>query len=124
MDRKFRKYARIGVWYYIIFDPQQLIQKKDPLQVYQLSIGRYVPKDDYCLEQIGLEVTLWDGAFEGFSKQWLRWCDADGKLILTGEEGSIQEHQRAEQEYQRAEQAEARAERLAALLRESGVEYE
>jgi hypothetical protein len=102
------------VWYYIIFDPQQLIQE-DVLRIYQMSLGRYIPKDDRYLEEVGLGVTLWDGIFEGMQAQWLRWCDLEGNLIPTGEEGRNQERQRAEQERQRAE-------RLAAQLRAMGVE--
>lgn len=115
-DKKFRKYARIGVWYYIIFDPQRLLQE-DMLRVYQLSIGRYVLKHDQHLDQIGLGLTLWDGVFEGLHEHWLRWCDEKGRLISTGEEARIQERQRAEQERQRAE-------RLAAQLRALGIEPE
>jgi Uma2 family endonuclease len=141
-EKKFRRYARIGVWYYLIFDPQQLIQE-ELLQVYQLSLGRYVLKPDHQLDQVGLRGMLWDGVFEGLHERWLRWGNADGILIPTGEEGRTQERQqteqerqraeqerqRAEQERQRAEQAEAqaleeqqRAERLAAQLRALGVE--
>lgn len=113
-ERKLNIYARMRVWYYIIFDPQQLIQE-NVLRIYQLSLGRYIPKDDRYLEEVGLGVTLWDGIFEGMQAQWLRWCDSEGSLIPTGEEGRNQERQRAEQERQRAE-------RLAAQLRAMGVE--
>lgn len=115
-DQKLRKYARMRVWYYLIFDPQHLIQQES-LQVYQLSLGRYVPKEDRQLDQVGLGITLWDGQFEGIQGQWLRWCDSEGRLLLSGEEGRGQERQRAEQEHQRAE-------RLAAQLRAMGVEPE
>ena len=112
--KKFRAYARIGVWYYIIFDPQRLIQE-DELCIYQLSLGRYVVKHDQYLEQIGLGLTLWDGVFEGLQERWLRWCDAEEHIFSTGMEGKRQEQQRAEQQWQRAE-------RLAAQLRALGVE--
>ncbi len=135
--KKIRKYARIGIWYYVIFDPQQLVQE-DVLHVYQLSLGRYILKHDQQLDQVGLGLVLWDGVFEGLHERWLRWCDADGRLIPTGGEGRTQERQQAEQERQRAEQAEAialeerqraeqerqRAERLAAQLQALGVEPE
>jgi hypothetical protein len=48
---------------------------------------------------------------------WLRWCDREGTLILTGAE-------RAEQERQLAEQERLRAERLSAQLRALGIEPE
>lgn len=89
-DKKFQKYAQIGCWYYVIFDPQQLIQK-EYLRVYQLSTGRYVLKQDWQLDQVGLGLTLWEGKFEGLYEQWLRWCDAEENLLFTGEEGRNQE---------------------------------
>jgi len=106
-DRKVREYARIRVTYYVIYDPQKLIQET-PLRVYELQAGQYVLRADSVLAQIGLGLTLWEGAFEGKEAQWLRWGDADGVLIPTGVERAEQEH--------------ARAERLAAQLRELGVD--
>ncbi len=112
--KKFDIYARMRVWYYVIFDPQQLIQE-EMLQMYQLSLRRYVPLQGQQLEQVGLGLTLWDGVFEGFDTRWLRWLNSEGKLIPTGLEGKDQEQQRADQERQRAE-------RLAAQLRAMGIE--
>lgn len=101
-DKKFRRYARIGVWYYVIFDPQHLIQEES-LHIYELSIGRYILKHDRQLTQVELGLTLWEGEFEGQHAQWLRWCDLEGQIIPTGTE---------------------RAEQLAAQLRAMGVEPE
>ncbi|OBQ33250.1 MAG: hypothetical protein AN485_19240, partial [Anabaena sp. MDT14b] len=55
---------------------------------------------------------------------WLRWWDLAGNFLLTGEEQAEQEKQRAEQEKQRAEQEKQRADKLAAKLRELGVEFD
>lgn len=99
-DKKLHRYARIGVWYYVVFDPMRIIQQ-DALRIYELSIGRYILKQDRQLTQIGLGLTLWNGVFEGQRAEWLRWRDSEGRLLLTGAE---------------------RAERLAAKLRELGVE--
>ncbi len=95
---KIGKYAQAGVWYYIIFDPQRLIQN-DVLRMYELHAGQYIPIVGNQLPRIDLGVTLWEGCFEEVQTQWLRWCDHKGKLIETGEE-------RAEKEQQRAENAE------------------
>ena len=115
-EKKFRKYAQIGAWYYAIFDPQQAL-KQGVLNLYQLSIGRYVPKPKPINQftDIGLGLTLWNGEYEGMRTQWLRWRDEQGDLILTGAERAEQEHRRAEQEQQRAE-------KLAAQLRALGIE--
>lgn len=116
LNRKFRLYARMGVWYYVVFDPEQYVQES-LLRVYGLSIARYFPQQDLDLTEVGLKLTLWDGVFEGLPAQWLRWVDAGGKLLLTGMERAAQEHQQLEQERQRAE-------RLAEQLRASGLEPE
>ncbi len=138
---KFWKYARIGVLYYVIFDPQGLLQDK-PLAIYELRGGRYVPLQNLQLVKAGLGMMLWDGMYEGRYAQWLRWCDFKGRVIPTGLEASVlerrfadqesqradqehqcaeQERQRAEQERQRAEQERQRAERLAEKLRALGI---
>lgn len=101
-DKKFQEYAWMGVPYYVIYDPQRLLQP-EVLHVYELVVGEYVPKQESRLEKVGLGLTLWDGLFEGKQDQWLRWCDLEGHIILTGNE---------------------RAERLAAQLRALGVEPE
>jgi cytosine/adenosine deaminase-related metal-dependent hydrolase len=74
-------------------------------------------------------VTLADGIFEGTPSTWLRWCDAHGKILLTGQERATAEAQRATAEALRASTetrraaAEAqRADALAAKLRELGVD--
>ena len=100
--KKLQDYARLGVWYYVIFDPQRQVQA-EILQVYELHVGEYRPKPAQRLEKVGLGLTIWEGIFEGKREQWLRWCDLSGELILTGNE---------------------RAERLAAQLRALGVEPE
>lgn len=115
-DKKLKEYARLRVSYYVIFDPQKLVQA-EILNVYELHVGEYVLKPDNHLEKIGLGLILWEGVFEGKQEVWLRWCDVEGRLIPTGRE-------QAEQERERAEQERERVERLAAQLRALGVEPE
>lgn len=109
-----RDYARIGVSYYVTFDPEQA---EEPLRLYALHTGRYTLIYERWLPEIGLGLTLWHGTFEGIEGRWLRWCDQYGEVIPTGAE-------RAEQERLRAEQESARADRLAARLRALGVDPE
>jgi valyl-tRNA synthetase len=78
---------------------------------------------------LGLGLALWEGVYEGLSAVWLRWCDEQGDLIMTGYEASLKaqqqaeaERQRAEAERQRAEAERQRAEKLAAQLRALGIE--
>lgn len=126
-------YARMGIAYYIVFDPLQQIQEAgqmegQPLKVFELRGKRYVESQPFWMEGAGLGLTLWNGEFEGAPSQWLRWCDRDGQLIPTGAEGREVERkekeferQGREAERQRAESERQRADRLAARLRAMGI---
>ncbi len=97
LGRKLQRYARIGITYYVVYDPQQLLSA-DVIRVYEQGIGkRYRLRKDLQLPDVGLSLTLWQGTFEGHTDTWLRWCDASGKLIPTGEERAAQAEARAEQ---------------------------
>ena len=113
-DYKMEEYAAIGVRYYVIFDPENRL-RNGVLRVFNLGDEKYGPIEASWLPRVGLGLRLWESAFEGKAACWLRWCDRDGVFIPTG-------HERAEQERQRAEQERQRAERLAAQLRDLGIE--
>ncbi|NET37529.1 MAG: Uma2 family endonuclease [Cyanothece sp. SIO1E1] len=124
---KLQKYARAGVTYYAVFDPLKRLGEV-VLQIYSLKEGNYHWLEGTWMEQVGLGLTLWEGVFEDKHYQWLRWCDRDGNVLLTGDEQAVQERQRAEAERQRAEaaeqqlaQAQRQAARLAELLRSQGI---
>lgn len=107
LGSKFQKYARAAVAYYVIFDPLHKLGEQI-LRIYELRGNNYIERSETWLELAGLGLTLWQGEFEGKTYQWLRWCDRDGNLVLTGDERAEQEHQRAE--------------RLAAILRAQGID--
>lgn len=115
-DFKLQEYAKIGVRYYVIFDPDDLL-RGGVLRTFDLVRGVYRPRKTSWLPRVGLGLKIWQGEFQGMARSWSRWCDREGIVIPTGEE-------RAEQERQRAEQAHERAERLAAQLRALGVDPE
>ena len=116
LSRKLRTYTRLRIWYYVVYDPQLLLQDR-PLQIYELRLDRYVPITESSLAPLGLQLTLWQGVYETREGEWLRWCDAQGNLLPTGAERAAQEQHRANREQQRAE-------RLAAQLRALGIEPE
>ena len=102
LTTKLKDYARIGVNYYVVYDPEKYLSR-DLLRVYEIGFGkRYRLRADHRLPELGLSLKLWKGVFEGKADTWLRWCDAKGKLIPTGEE--------------RAESAEAELKKLRAEL--------
>jgi hypothetical protein len=105
---KLRTYARVGVPYYVIFDPEDLL-RGGTLRVFELQGRRYRPlAEPYFLGEAGLGVRLWDGSFEGINRTWLRWCDREGNIILTGAE--------------RADRAEKELARLKEKLRDMGID--
>ncbi len=135
LGSKFEDYGRMGVWYYAVFDPLQMLGES-LLQVYELRAIGYQQMTETWLEKVGLGLTLWSGEFEGKQDVWLRWCDVEGNVIPTGAERANQEKldkelalQRAEQEkqekesaLQHAEQAEQKLAELEARLRELGID--
>ena len=114
LDSKKDDYARIGVAYYVVFDPLQQLQQEGELdgnllKIWVLTAGQYVEMSEPSwLQTVGLGLTLWNREFEGQESTWLRWCDREGRVIPTGAEGREIEHQRAE--------------RLAERLRTMGVD--
>jgi Uma2 family endonuclease len=120
---KKRQYARMCVDFYVIYDPLQQVMP-DVLTVYRRCDGVYARQATAQFPSLKLGLTLWEGTFEAQHDTWLRWTDEHGGLIPTGRERAEQAHQQAEQEHQRADEARQRAERLAALLRQAGIDPE
>ncbi|MGF1480948.1 MAG: Uma2 family endonuclease [Cyanophyceae cyanobacterium] len=115
---KFWVYEQIiKISYYGIYEI-----KNGKLEVYVLVGGRYQKlaaneRGHYPIEPLGVELGLWQGAYQNQTQLWLRWWDEQGRLLLIGDERAEQERQRAEQERQRAENAEqARMSAVSRLL--------
>lgn len=141
---KLKGYAKLGITYYIIYDPE-LHLSSNPLRVYRLVSGRYEldASESPILESLGLGVRIWPGTYEDMSQSWLRWTTADGRMLPTGNERASAEKQRADDqkqwaddekqraddesqradgESQRANDAERKAELLLAKLKQLGIE--
>jgi Uma2 family endonuclease len=82
-------YARLGVAYYSVFDPKHLLST-DTLRCYELVGGTYRLTEPGPWSKVGLGLRMWQGKFEGHEDAWLRWCDANGAIIPTGEERATQ----------------------------------
>lgn len=123
LGSKPKDYARAGVSYYIVYDPlHQLNELQDSsLAIFERAGTEWILYTSSWMPKVGLGVTLWQGAYEGVTVEWLRWCDQDGNLLLTGEERAEAERQRAEAERQRAEAERQRAEQYLDLLRQHGI---
>ncbi len=123
---------------YATFDPYE-----SSLEVRCLQNGRYVTQDVNAegrvwIPELSLFLGMWAGERLKQTANWLRWWDESGNLLLWSAEQTDlerqraeqerqraeQERQRANQENQRAEQEHQRAEKLAAKLRELGIDPE
>lgn len=119
---KKKKYALLGIPYYVIFDPLHQLHK-EVLTIYQLENGKYIPYIGSFFPSLGLGLRMWEGIYEDWPKpaQWLRWVDEQNLLIPTEKEkidsqnaaklliqqSADQERQRANQEQERADQEQA-----------------
>jgi Uma2 family endonuclease len=97
-----------------------IVVETGELEVYRLEGTRYRrlepnERGHYPIAPLEAELGIWHGFFWNETAPWLRWYDAQGELLPIGEERAEQEHLRAEQEH-------LRAERLAAKLRELGID--
>ena len=129
--QKQEEYAQLGILYYVIYNP--LRKRKPRLEVYKLEDGKYqlLEGEPVWLSEINLGIGREEGTYQGITREWLYWYDEKGERYLTSEERVLavteqlqQERQRAEAEKQRAEVERQRADRLAAKLRELGVEID
>jgi Uma2 family endonuclease len=102
---KLNSYRRQHIPYYVIYDPGECLHA-GVLRAFALRGLKYDAIDPRLFADVGLGLTLWDGVHEGDNTQWLRWCDADGRLISTGRE--------------RADAAEEKNRRLMERLRQLG----
>jgi Uma2 family endonuclease len=97
---KLGRYAKMGVPYYVIFDPERWL-KDEVFRSFELVRGKYRPLSKHWFPDVRLGLKLWEGRYADLSARWLRWIDGRGSVIPTGAE---------------------RADRLAARLRELGHE--
>jgi Uma2 family endonuclease len=128
---KWQVYEQIlRVPYYIVFS-----RYTNQIQAFCLVGGQYEPvamtENRLPIPRLGLSLGLWQGGYQNINRLWLRWLTAEGNLILTPSEQAAAARaqvtaaeQRATAAEQQAAAARAQAERLAAKLRELGIDPE
>ncbi len=103
---------------YVVFD-----RVGTHLRVFKLVDSKYQEQDvrdgRYWLEDMAIGLGIWQGEFEGNSRQWLRWYDINGEWIPTKLE---QQEKQAEQERSRRKETESENIRLKERLRELGID--
>jgi Uma2 family endonuclease len=133
-DEKLALYARLGVLYYVIYNP--FFWRRDgqlPFEVYKLGNGTYTLQvgEPFWMPEIGLGIGRCQLVDDPLNREVLTWYDANGQRYLSEAEVERQraeaerqraeaERQRAEAERQRAEAEHQRAEQLAERLRQLG----
>jgi Uma2 family endonuclease len=113
----------IQILFYAIYEAD-----KAAVEVYELVNGRYQrvaanQRGHYPIAPMGVELGIWQGEYLNQDFPWLRWWDDAGNLLLAGDELAKRELLRAEQESLRAERESLRAERES-LRAERAVEQE
>lgn len=113
---KFWAYEQaVRAQYYAIYEPDN-----GRVELFRLVGGRYVPvpsneRGHYPVEPMGVELGIWQGTYRNMTMGWLRWWEAAGNLLPSAEE-------RADEVSRQVEAEQERAERLAAKLRELGID--
>jgi Uma2 family endonuclease len=105
---KLKTYEQMGVLYYAIYSSKR--KRKPRFEIYKLVEGDYrlMEKIPAWMPEIGLGIGCERGNYGGVSREWLYWYDEDGKRYLTPNE--------------RIEQEVNRSNKLAAKLRQLGID--
>ncbi|NES77134.1 MULTISPECIES: Uma2 family endonuclease [Okeania] len=112
-NEKMIDYARLGVLYYVIYNPDYTKRDKhEQFEVYYLVDGAYqrLKGNPVWMPEIGLGIGTEVGNHYRSEQEWLYWYDSEGNRFMTPEEEALQERQRAE--------------RLEQMLRSLGVDPE
>jgi Uma2 family endonuclease len=113
-EHKKSDYAQLGILYYAIYVPNRRYRRRkhDLLEIYKLVDGNYILQsgDRVWMSEINLAIGQERGTYLGRTREWLYWYDEQGHKYPTPEEVIQIERQRTE--------------RLAAKLRELGINPE
>jgi Uma2 family endonuclease len=99
-DEKMGVYAKLGVLYYIIYNPEFWQRDRhEPFEVYKLVQGKYrLQQGEPCwMPEVGLGIGRCQGVIGNLPQEQLTWFDEKGDRYLTSEERALAEQQRREQ---------------------------
>jgi Uma2 family endonuclease len=103
-DEKLGIYAKLGVLYYLVYNPEFWQRDRhQPFELYKLIEGKYQLQvgEPYWMPEVGLGIGRYQGEVGGVAQEILTWYDERGDRYLSAEE---------------------RAERLEAYLRSQGID--
>lgn len=105
-DAKMHDYARLGVLYYLIYNPDYFQRDKhEPFEIYRLEAGKYVRclGEPVYLPEIGLGIGRCKGEYQRWQREWLYWYTKKGTRLPSPVEQTQHERRLKEQALQRAE---------------------
>ncbi|NJL89368.1 MAG: Uma2 family endonuclease [Coleofasciculaceae cyanobacterium SM2_1_6] len=126
-DQKLEIYRRLGVLYYVIYNPHFCQRDRhEPFEVYKLIDGNYKLQsgEPFWMPEIGLGIGRCVLPTDRYQRELLSWFDQGGDRYLSSEERLNIERQRADIERQRAAATQEQMELLLARMRSLGLEPE
>jgi Uma2 family endonuclease len=119
---KLDKYAELGVLYYVIYNPKR--RRKAKLEIHKLIQGNYELQstNPLWMPEIGLGIGSERAEYDDLTREWLYWYDENDNRYPTPYEQIELERQRANDADRLIEQERQRADRLAAKLRDLGID--
>jgi Uma2 family endonuclease len=127
-DEKMGLYAKLGVLYYVIYNPELWGQKRkkkhQAFEVYKRVKGKYQLQqgDPYWMPEVGLGIGRTAMMDDHELHEQLAWFNENGDRYPTSEERAALEQQRAELERQRADTERQRRAQLEDFLRSQGFD--
>jgi hypothetical protein len=126
-EEKLDLYARLGVRYYLIYNPE--FWQRDchqPFEVYRLEGQTYRLQigEPYWMSEVGLGIGRGRQVMGGIEQEVLLWYDPQGQAYPLPDQLIREMQTQLMAERQRAEEAEEKANRLAQRLQELGVDPE
>jgi Uma2 family endonuclease len=135
-DEKIDLYAKLGVLYYLIYNPEFYRRDKhEPFELYKLENGTYQlqTSEPYWMPEVGLGIGRYQGFLGRLPQEVLTWYDESGDRHLSPEEherqatvraqlGELQEREAKEQEREAKEQEREQRLRLEGFLRSQGID--
>lgn len=124
-DEKFDIYQRLGVLYYVVYNPSYWEQRQQqPFEVYKLENGEYRLQfgDPFWMPEVGLGIGRATQLVGGISMEVLLWHDQQGQPYLVPEEEVRQLRSQLSQTQQQVAAERQRAEHMAKYLRSLGLD--
>ena len=124
-DAKRDPYAKLGVLYYVVYNPEYWQRDRhQPFEVYKLIERSYQLqiREPYWMPEVGIGIGRGRRSLGGIEQEVLLWFDADGKAYPTPDEIIQATQTQLTAERRKADAERQRADRLAEHLRSLDID--